>query len=134
MAPRPQHPAYFGQDPGGLLEVVEHVDAPHEAHTGVGQRQAGGVGYRHRRLQQRLSGTVLVVLYPDGIEAGGTHPAQPVAPAASHVEDGPVAPEVPQVPLQPLVEGLVDIGRGMLARTGRQSRHKSSDVIRAASS
>lgn len=118
----PQHPPGLGQDPIRFLEVVEHVDAPDQTDTAIGQRQAGAVGNGNGRLAQCLGRTVLVVLDADGPEAGRPHPAEPVAAAAPEVEDRPVLAVIPQVTLQPRVERLVDVGRRVLPGPGRKRR------------
>lgn len=69
MAAGPQHPADLAQHAVGLLEVMEHVDAPHQTDAGIGKRQLGAVGDRHRRLAKGLGGAVLVVLDADRAQA-----------------------------------------------------------------
>jgi len=128
VAARPQDPPHLGQHPGRLLQMVQDVDAPHQADTGVGQGQAGAVGHRYRRLGEGLGGAVPVVLDPDRLQAGGAHPPQPVPPAATEVQDRARAPELPQMTFEPRVEGLVDIGCRVLPRARRQDGHSPSPV------
>lgn len=125
---RPQDPAGLGQHPIGLFEVVEHVDAPHQADAGVGERQGGPVGHGHRRLGQRFRGAFLVVFDPDRAQAGGPHPSQPVPPATAQIEHGAVAPQRPEMTFQPQVQRLVDIGGGMLAGARRKHGHRWSSA------
>lgn len=120
VAPRAQHPADLGQHLLGVLQVVQHVDAPHQAHAGVGQGQGGPVGHRHRGLGQGVGGAGLVVLDADGIEAPGAHAPQPVAPATAQVEHGPGAAQAPEMSLEPGVQGLVVVGGRVPARARGQ--------------
>ncbi len=126
VAARAQDPTGLGQHPFRLLQVVEHVDAPHQADAGGGQRQSGAVGHRHRRLAQRLGGAGLVSLDADGPQAAGTHPAQPVAPTTTQVEHRALTAQFPEVALEPGVERLVEVGGCVLAGPGRPGRHPCS--------
>ncbi len=129
VAARAQDPTGLGEHPFRLLQVVEHVDAPHQADAGVGQWEGCAVGHRHRRLPQRLGRAGLVVLDADGAQAGGAHPPQPVAPTTTQVEHRALTAQFPQVTLEPGVERLVEVGGCVLAGPGRQGRHPcSSDV------
>ena len=61
-----QHPLRLGQHLGGLLEVVENVDAPHQVDARGGDGEPLAVGHGSRRLASGLGGPVGFVLDADG--------------------------------------------------------------------
>jgi len=70
-----QDPANLAQHPFGVLEVMEHMDAPDQADARVRDGQQGAVGDRDGGLAERLGGPISVVLDPDRTKTGRPHPA-----------------------------------------------------------